>query len=403
MKETFKAVKITENVFWVGAVDWNLRDFHGYATTRGTTYNAFLVKGEKTALIDTVKFPFRDEMFDRISSIIEPQKIDYIISNHAELDHTGALPDTIKLCKPKKVLASKQGVDALNNHFREELNLSIAAEDEELSLGNLTLSFMESRMLHWPDSMFTYLKEEKILFSQDAFGMHLASIERFDDELFDFMLVDEAAKYYANILLPFSAMVKKQLLKLEGAGYDLNMIAPDHGPVWRKDPAKIIELYQRWAENTPTKKAIVVYDTMWGSTAKLALAVAEGLKDGGMVPVIMPLNACHRSDIATQILEAGALLVGSPTINGFMFPTVADVLTYLRGLKRANLVGGAFGSHGWSNKAVGQIEEILTDMKVELAGEGIKVKYVPGEDDLKQSYDLGRMTAQKVLEKIGNP
>jgi len=400
MKQIFQALKISEKVHWVGAVDWKLRDFHGYATNRGTSYNAYLVLGEKIALLDTVKAPFREEMFQRISSLIEPGEIDYIISNHSEMDHSGCLPEAVEIIRPEKILASKMGKDALENHFRGAFQVTAVNDGEKLNLGAVTLKFIETRMLHWPDSMFTFFEEEGILFSQDAFGMHLASSERFDDEFDEALLRQEAAKYYANILLPFSPLVKKLLESLNQMNLSPKMIAPDHGPIWRKNPNKILEHYSLWAETAVSRKAVVVFDTMWGSTAKMATAVAEGLKRGGLNPLLMPLGASHRSEVAAELLEAGALLVGSPTINGQMFPTVADLLTYLKGLKRPNLVGGAFGSHGWANKAVKQIEESLTEMKVEIAGEGVTAKYVPDEEALQKCFELGLKTAEKVLAGI---
>ncbi|MCK4624889.1 MAG: flavodoxin domain-containing protein, partial [Phycisphaerae bacterium] len=377
MQETFKAVKVTDNVWWVGAIDWAVRDFHGYSTNRGTTYNAYLILADKITLIDTVKAPFRDELLARIASVVEPGKIDYIISNHAEMDHTGCLPEVIEAVKPEKVFASAMGAKALAEHFGMDLQITMVKDGEKLSLGNLNVSFVETRMCHWPDSMVTYLHEDELLFSQDAFGMHLASYERFADEIDETVLDVEAAKYYANILLPLSTFVTKTLDKAVGLGAAFSIIAPDHGPIWRADPGRIIESYARWAGQKRTNKAIVVYDTMWGSTAMMARAIGEGLASGGSAVKLMPMGSSHRSDVATEILDAGAILVGSPTINNSLFPRLADVLTYLKGLKPKGLLGAAFGSFGWSGEAVKDITAYLNDMGVELIGESVKVKYVP--------------------------
>lgn len=341
----FQAVKISEHVYWVGAIDWGLRDFHGYATSRGSTYNAYLILADKVTLVDAVKAPFMEEMMARIASVIDPKRIDFIISNHAEMDHTGALPAVIQAVEPSAVFASTMGVKALADHLLAE-GVTAVKDGETLDLGNLHVTFYETRMLHWPDSMFTYLQEEAVLFSNNAFGMHLASAKRFDDELDPALLRYEAKKYYANILTPYSHLVLRVLEKLRDLLPEVQMIAPDHGPVWRSGIAGVLEDYARWARQEPTDKVVIVYDTMWESTAQMARAVVEGVTAGGAKAVLMPLGASHRSDIATELLDAGALVVGSPTLNNHLFPTVADVLTYLRGLKRLNLVGAAFGSYG---------------------------------------------------------
>jgi len=258
---------------------------------------------------------------------------------------------------------------------------------------------METRMLHWPDSMFTYLAEEEVLFSQDAFGMHLASSERFADEIDDDILGYEARKYFANILLPLSSFVTRLLGKVSQLGIKVSMVAPDHGPIWRKNIDRILQLYSRWAAQERTKKGIVVYDTMWQSTAMMARAIGEGLGSGGVGAKVMPLRSCHRSDVATEMLDAGALLVGSPTLNNNMFPTVSDVLTYLKGLKPRNLIGAAFGSYGWSGEAVKHINSVLAEMNVDLVGEGVKANYVPDERALSECFSLGALVAQKLNEK----
>ncbi len=397
----FEAVKLTDKVFWVGAIDWGVRNFHGYLTSRGTTYNAYLVLAEKVTLVDTVKAPFFDEMMSRIASVIDPSKIDYIVSNHSEMDHTGALPRTIDAVGPEKVFASPNGVKALAEHFHMERDVVAVKDSETVPLGDMTLTCLETKMLHWPDSMVSYLAEERVLFSQDGFGMHLASTERFDDELDPAVLEREATKYFANILLPFSTLVKKLLARLGELKLDVEFLAPDHGPVWRKDIAGIIGRWGKWAEQTPTMKAVVTFDTMWGSTDGLARAAADGLVEGGASVKVMPLSASHRSDVATEVLDAGALLVGSPTLNNQLFPTVADCLTYLKGLRPKNLVGAAFGSYGWSGESVKLLEAELDAMKIERAAEGLKVKYVPDEAALARARAFGLAVAAKLAEKVG--
>jgi flavorubredoxin len=400
MNSPYRAVKVADDVWWVGAVDWNIRDFHGYRTPRGSTYNAYLIMADKITLVDTVKAPFREEMLARIADVIAPSRIDYIISNHSEMDHSGCLPEVIAAVKPEKVIASAVGAKTLRELFSVGTELTVAKDGETLSLGNRTLTFMETRMLHWPDSMFAYLNEEELLFSQDGFGMHLASLERFDDQIDPAILDYEAATYYANIILPYSPLVLKLLEKVTAAGLSFKMIAPDHGPVWRKDIGGIIGRYARWAAQKPTAKAVVVYATMWHSTEKMARAIGEGAAAGGLRVKLMSLDEVHRSEVVYELLCAGALAVGSSTLNNNMLPAMADVLTYLRGLKPQNLVGAAFGSYGWSGEAVRQIEDVLCGMKVEMVGEGIRVKNVPDEGILARCYELGIGMAEKVHERL---
>lgn len=392
----YKAVKVTGKVHWVGGVDWNLRDFHGYATRRGTSYNAYLILADKVTLIDTVKEPFKDEMMQRIASIIDPQKIDYIISNHAEMDHTGSLPRVIEDVKPEKVFASTMGAKILKEHFSFSRDIIPVKDGEKVSLGNMTLQFMETRMLHWPDSMFSYLIEDELLFSQDAFGMHLASVERFDDEVDPAVLNYEAGYYYANILLPYSALVTKLIDKVAQSGLTFKIIAPDHGPIWRTDKETIIKSYAEWAAQKPTMKAVVVYGTMWKSTEKMARAIALGLAEGGAKSVLMNVDGFHRSDIMNELLDAGALIVGSPTLNNNMLPKVADVMTYIKGLKPQNLIGAAFGSYGWSGEGYRQVQDALAEMKIDVSANAIGVKNVPKEEVLNQCCTLGKSIAARL-------
>lgn len=395
-----QAVKVTDNVYWVGAVDWDVRDFHGYLVSRGTTYNAFLVLGEKITLIDTVRAPFFDEMIARIASLLDPARIDYIVSNHSEMDHSGCLPRTIAAVGPDKVFASKLGCKALAGHFHMDRDIIPVADGESLDLGGLRLSFAETRMCHWPDSMVTYLHEDQLLFSQDAFGMHLASGERFADELEASLLAREAAKYFANILMPLATFVAKTLKKVGGLGLPLSIVAPDHGPIWRrKDQIQgIIADYARWADQPAANKAVLVYDTMWGSTAAMARAIGEGLAAGGAKAKLMSMSACHRSDVATELLDAGALLVGSPTINNNVFPTIADVMTYLKGLKPRNLVAAAFGSYGWSGEAPRHLHAMLEEMGLSLLADPLRGCYVPDEAALTESRKLGEAVAKQLRE-----
>jgi flavorubredoxin len=394
----FPAVKVTDRIYWVGAIDWAVRDFHGYATSRGSTYNAYLVLADKIALVDTVKAPFWGEMLSRIAAVVDPSRISYLICNHAEMDHSGALPQAIEALQPERVFASVLGAKALQDHFHLDREITPVKDGETLSLGDTSLTFAEMRMLHWPDSMLTYFGEEAVVLSNDAFGMHLATGERFDDELDPALLDYEAGRYYANILMPFGGLIPRAIQRVSKLG-PINTIAPSHGPIWRSRWSHIVELYSRWAAGRKVNKAVVVYDTMWQSTGKMARAVAEGLAAGGVSVRLLPLRASHRSDVAAEMLDAGALLVGSPTLNNGLFPTVADVLTYLKGLKPKGLIGAAFGSHGWSGEGVGLIEAALAEMKVELAAEGVKAVYVPDAAALSQCFALGQAVASKLSAK----
>ena len=399
-EDNLQALKISDRVFWVGAIDWKLRDFHGYLTSEGSTYNAFLIVGDNPVLIDTVKSEFTDEMMARIRSVIDPKQIKTIISNHSELDHSGALPMVITEIEPEEIIASAMGVKALADHFHWDLQVRAAVDGERFDAGGTWLRFAETRMLHWPDSMFTYFEDEGILFSNDAFGMHLASTERFIDELPDGLTHREAAKYYANILLPYSPLITKLIAKLPELDYNLNLIAPDHGPLWRGNTDRIINNYERWARQLYYPKVVIVFDTMWGSTQRMAQAVGEGVRQIGLDAVLMPLVESHRSDVITELLEAGALVIGSPTLNGFILPSIADVTTYIKGLKPRNLVGGAFGSYGWAPQSITQVEQILNDMSVEFAGSSVKVKYVPSNSALDECRELGVLTAERLKTRI---
>jgi flavorubredoxin len=402
MKDIYSAVKVTDNVYWVGAIDWTIRDFHGYTTPHGSTYNAYLVMADDITLIDTVKAPFKNEMLSRIKSIVDPSNIKYIISNHSEMDHSGCLSEMIDLIKPQTVFASAVGVKTLKELFHDEHEIIEVEDGETLNLGNMELTFMETRMIHWPDSMFTYLDKDELLFSQDAFGMHLATLERFADEIPAATLEYEGATYYANIILPYSQIVLKVLDKVVASGLKIKIIAPDHGPIWRKDLGLIIELYKKWASQKPTAKAVVVYGTMWHSTEKMARAISEALAQAGVKVKLLSMNETHRSEVVYEVLEAGALIVGSPTLNNNILPQMADVMTYLKGLKPANLIGAAFGSYGWSGESVKHLEAMLKEMKVEIAAEAVSVKNVPDSGVLEKCHELGKTIAAELLKRTVN-
>ncbi len=397
----YQAVKISNNVYWVGAVDWNIRDFHGYQTKRGSTYNAYLILAEQATLIDTVKGPFKDEMLARIRSILDPREIDVIVSNHAEMDHTGCLAEVIRELEPKAVYASAMGVKVLNEMYSLPQEIIPVKDEDSLSLGNMNLTFIETTMLHWPDSMFTYLEDDQLLFSQDAFGMHYASSERFDGDVPTQILEYEAATYYANILMPYSPLVTKLIKKVTSLGLAIKVIAPDHGPIWRKNPQWIVEKYAAWALRKPAAKAVIVCGSMWHSTEKMGRAIAEGLACRGVDVRFMDADAVHRSDVMYELLDAAAVVVGSATLNNNMLPRIADILTYMKGLKPGNLMGFTFGSYGWSGEAAGQVDALLKEMGVEIIAEPLKNKNVPGEALLAECFERGQELGGRILERVG--
>jgi flavorubredoxin len=390
--------EIAKGVYDVGVRDWNISDFHGYSTPFGSSYNAFLIIGEKTVLIDTVKKEFADEMIANISRIIDPGKIDLVISNHTEMDHSGSLPGIMhRIGEKKPIFCSKMGAKNLSRHFRQDLNYRAVGDGEELSLGNRNLVFLETRMVHWPDSMFTYLKEEKILFSSDGFGQHYAGPEKYDDEIGD-AVMPHAKKYFANILLLYAPLILKLIEKVVKLGIDIDMICPDHGILWRKDPMKIIEAYGKWAQQESGKKAVIVYDSMWHSTERMANAIASGLAGEGISARPLSLKKWHRSDIMTEVLDARAVIVGSPTLNNGLFPTVADFLAYMKGLKPTGKIGAAFGSYGWSGESVKLIAQELESMHFDVTGPNLKIQYVPDDSGLQTCVEFGEALGKRIQE-----
>jgi flavorubredoxin len=381
--------KISEDLYWVGVVDWGLRDFHGYSTENGSSYNAFVMTDKKNVLFDAVKAPFSEEMMERISDLLPVDKIDYIVVNHVEMDHSGALPLIIDRIKPEKIICSAKGKEALLSHFkRSDWPYHVVKTGDVVSTGKYNISFIETPMLHWPDSMFSYVPEKKLLISSDAFGQHWATSQRFDTEVDFGELMHQAAKYYANIILPYSGLVQKLLKTVSEMGIKIEMIAPDHGLIWTKHIDKILKAYSDWSEPKLEKKAVIFYDTMWNSTEKMAYAVAEGFMSKGVVVKLMRLGANDRSDVITEILDAGAVVCGSSTLNNEMLPKVADMLTYMKGLKPAGRIGACFGSYGWSPVVLKKLNAEMEASGVKLVDEGFNLKYVPEEADLKKCFEL---------------
>jgi flavorubredoxin len=387
---------IKEGIYWVGAIDWDVRNFHGYLTQQGTTYNAYLIVDEKITLVDTVKQDKFGQMLTRISRYIDPSRIDYVLSNHVEMDHSGGIPKLMELIPQATVITSKAGEKGLRRHYKKDWNFQVVKSGDTISTGKRTLTFVNTPMVHWPDSMVTYLPEDKILFSNDAFGQHLATAERFDDELGWSLVRKEAAKYYANIVLPFGKQVQKALSGL--SSLEIDLIAPSHGLMWRSNIANIVSEYQRWSTHEAPKKALIVYDSMWQSTEKIAFALEEGLSESGVYTSLRNLKVNHISDIMPDVMESKLVLLGSPTLNNGLLPTMGEFLTYLRGLKPQNKIGFAFGSYGWGGQAVKELTHTIEELNWEKPFEGVNIEYIPDPEDLSAAIEAGKSLGDFLLK-----
>ncbi|MBS7626765.1 flavodoxin domain-containing protein [Candidatus Bathyarchaeota archaeon] len=391
-------VKVLDGVYWVGAVDWNVRNFHGftYTTHRGTTYNAYLIVDDKTVLVDTVYTPYAGEMIDRISEVVSPEEIDYIIANHVEVDHSGAIGEVLKHAPKAKVVGTARCRQGLMKHYFGEWDFQVVKTGDEIDLGGRSLRFIEAPMLHWPDTMFTYIEKDALLLPNDAFGQHLATSERFDDEVDENILMAEAAKYYANILWPLSPLVIKKIEEIQNLRLKINMIAPSHGVIWRRNPTKIVEAYLRWAKGESEDRILVVYDTMWGSTEKMARSIVEGVTSVNVDVRMYRIPYSDRSDIMADLLNSKGLLLGSSTINNDIIPTVAPILEDLKGLKPKGKVAAAFGSYGWGGGAVKTMEETLKKAGFDIVQPGLSINWVPDREELKRCFDFGKEFAERI-------
>ncbi|MFW6125046.1 MAG: FprA family A-type flavoprotein [Pirellulales bacterium] len=391
-------IPLREDVDWVGHLDWQVRDFHGYEAVRGTTYNAYLIRDERTALIDTVKGPYAAELLRKVARLTDPTGVDYIVCNHAEPDHSGALPEVIRAMPQATVLCDKRCRDALARHYDTGgWRFELVGSGDEISLGRRTLRFVETPMVHWPESMFTYVPEEKILFSMDAFGQHYCTSQRFDDQVPLPGLMSEAKAYYANIIMPFGKQVAQTLKK--AAELEMEMIAPAHGVIWRSRGEEILGAYADWAAGRVSRKVVVVYDTMWESTAQMAEAIVEGAACAGAEALAMHVRRTSMTRIATEVLDAGAVAVGSSTLNRHVMPAAAAVLTYLEGLRPVGRAGLAFGSYGWGTGGPERVHEWLGRMNWELPEKPLKVQYRPTPETLDTCRRAGARLAHLAAER----
>lgn len=387
-------VSLAEGVYWVGAIDRERRDFHGFLTGRGTTYNAYLIVDEKVALIDTVNAGFYPQMRARIAEVIDPARIDYIIANHVEPDHSGSLGDIIAEAPRAQLLATEAGASGLNKSYLASWPFTVVKEGDQLSLGQRTLRFQPIPMLHWPDSMATFLVEEAILFPNDLFGQHLAGVERFDDEAELATVMEEVERYYASIFAPHAVPLSRNLPKLEALAP--KVIAPSHGVVWRSHLPEVMTRHRAWAQWEAQPRALLVYDTMWGATQKMAQALAEGLLQSGVEVKMHRLSASHPTDVFADFLEAKALVVGSSTLHNGILPSVAAFLSYLGGLKPRGKLGAAFGSYGWGGGAQRLLQQELDQAGLEVVESHLAVKFTPDDGELEACRQFGRTLGERI-------
>jgi anaerobic nitric oxide reductase flavorubredoxin len=387
------AKKMTDAVTWVGKVDWDIREFEGgeYYTDKGTSYNAYLVRDERTALIDTVWTPFAEEFVEQLRQTVDLNTIDYIVINHGEPDHSGALPALLREIPGTPIYCTLNGVSSLRGQYHEDWNFVPVRTGDTLPLGRNTLQFIEAPLMHWPDTMFTYMSGENLLFPNDAFGQHYATEALYNDLVDPGELYAEAIKYYANILTPFSPLVTSKINQILGMNLQLNMICPSHGVIWRQDPMQIVNAYLRWADSYQENQITLIYDTMWGSTRLMAEAIARGIQGSDSTVTVKLMNSFvnNKNDIIAEVFRSKTILLGSPTINNVYLYSIGGLLVMMRGLRFTGKSAAAFGSYGWSGEAVRQISDGLQDAGFSLVNEGLRILWVPDEAGLAQSVAYG--------------
>jgi anaerobic nitric oxide reductase flavorubredoxin len=397
------AVEIKPDIYWVGAVDWGVRDFHGYVTQSGTTYNNYLIKDEQITLVDTVKHDFDVITLDNIRGIVDPSHIKNVVINHIEPDHASALTSVMRHMPEATIYITERGKKGLARyHDVSKWNIKIVKNGDTLNIGKHNLLFLETPMLHWPDSMFTYVKEAKLLFSQDAFGQHLASAPRFDDDFLtchsQFELDDAVIDYYANILMPFGKLIKTKIGDIVRLGLEIDMIAPDHGIIWRKDAGRIIQMYLDIADGKARSGVTIIYDTMWHSTELMTIPLVRGIQDAGAECAVIKLRSTPMSIAIKEFWKTRGCLIGTPTMNNVMFPSVTEFLYHLGGLRPKDRIIGAFGSFGWGGGAVKEAYEKFKQMGLATVEPGVQSLYKPSAEDEKQCYEFGKLFAARMKE-----
>jgi len=398
-----KTTEIKPGIFWVGAIDWAVRDFHGYITPKGTTYNNYLIMDDQVTLVDTVKHDFSHMTVENISSLVDPSKIINLVINHIEPDHASSIDKIMSLAPEATIYITDKGKKGLDRHFdTSKWKFNIVKSGHTLKTGKYTLTFLETPMLHWPDSMMTYVNEAKLLISQDAFGQHIATSARFDEEFIECAshseLEDSVVDYYANILMPFGELIKNKIAEVQKLGLKIDMIAPDHGVIWKKEAGNIIQKYLDLANGKSSLSIAIIYDTMWHSTELMTIPIMQGIKDEGIDCKVIKLRATPMSVAIKEFWKSRGCLIGSPTLNNILFPSVAEYLTHLKGLRPKNRMIGAFGSYGWGGGAVREAYEEFKKMKLEIYEPGLQVLYKPSQKDNEMCYDFGRNFAKKIKE-----
>ena len=384
---------INDKVMWVGKTDWELKKFHGdeFTTEKGSSYNSYLIRDEKNVLIDTVWLPYDREFVKNLKKEIDLDKIDYIIIQHGEVDHSGALMELMREIPNTPIYCTANGIKSLKGQYHMDWNFVPVKTGDKLNIGENTLTFIEAPMLHWPDTMFTYMDNEQILFSNDGFGQHLASEHLYADEVDNADLFNQALTYYANILAPFGFMVKNKINEILNMNLPIKMICPSHGLIWRENPTQIIEKYLEWANNYQENQITIIYDTMWNSTRKMAEAIAKGIekKDNKITIKLMNSAKDDKTDILTEVFKSKAILVGSPTVNNGYLHSIAGILEMIKGMKLKGKKAAAFGSYGWSGEAVKLITEELRKAGFQILNDGIKVEWTPGEEETSKCIEFG--------------
>lgn len=394
--------RVTDKVTWVGKIDWELKKFHGdeLSTMEGSSYNSYLIRDKKTVLIDTVWGPYDTEFVNRLKEEIDLKEIDYIVMNHNESDHSGTLPALMREIPDTPIYCTKKGESILRGLYHQDWNYVNVKTGDELEIGDSKLVFVEASMLHWPDTMMTYMTGDNILFSNDVFGQHYASEMLYDDMDDISKLLHEAEKYYTNIITPFSTFVTKKLAEVQGMNLKIDLVAPSHGIIWRENIGLIIDLYAKWANNYQEDQITLIYDTMWQSTRKMAEAIAEGIQQASPNTTIKILNAVKndKNDILVEVFKSKAILVGSPTINNGFSYAIAGILEMIKGLKFKNKKAASFGSYGWSGEAAKQIKEFLEESKFAIVNDGIRVNWAPDQETIEQLREYGRKFVEEIAE-----
>jgi len=396
-------IKIKNNIDWVGKIDWELRKFHGneYSTHHGSTYNSYLIMEEKNILVDTVWLPYAKEFVDNLSKEIELKEIDFIIANHAEIDHSGSLPELMRHIPETPIYCTANGIKSLKGHYHQDWNFVLVKTGDSLKIGNnKALVFVEMKMLHWPDSMACYLTGDNVLFSNDAFGQHYASEDMFNDLVDQNELFKECIKYYANILTPFSSLVEKKIKEVLSLELPIEIIATSHGVIWRDKPTQIIEKYLEWSAAYQENMVTIIYDTMWGGTRRMAEAIAKGIHNQDSSVNIKVHNSAttDKNDIITDVFKSRAILIGSPTINRGILTSIAGLLEEIKGLGFKGKKAAAFGCYGWGGESVNILTNLLKQSGFQIINEGIKALWNPDDESIKRSFEFGQELADKIKE-----